>query len=34
LLGPLDRSRPVNAIPGADTNVPIWLLGNPPEKQR
>ncbi len=28
LLGPLDRSRPVNAIPGADTNVPIWLLGS------
>lgn len=28
LLGPLDRSRSVNAIPGAGTGVPIWLLGS------
>ena len=28
LLGPLDRSRSVNAIPGAGTEVPIWLLGS------
>ncbi|MGB1465343.1 MAG: LLM class flavin-dependent oxidoreductase, partial [Alcanivorax nanhaiticus] len=28
LLGPLDTSRGVNAIPGAGTQVPIWLLGS------
>ncbi|WP_169920159.1 LLM class flavin-dependent oxidoreductase [Tamilnaduibacter salinus] len=28
LLGPLDRSQPVNAIPGAGTEVPMWLLGS------
>ncbi len=28
LLGPLDPSRAVNAIPGAGTKVPIWLLGS------
>ena len=28
LLGPLDTSRAVNAIPGAGTEVPIWLLGS------
>ncbi|KGD65382.1 hypothetical protein Y5S_01275 [Alcanivorax nanhaiticus] len=28
LLGPLDASRGVNAIPGAGTQVPIWLLGS------
>lgn len=28
LLGPLDRSQPVNAIPGAETQVPMWLLGS------
>ena len=28
LLGPLDSSQGVNAIPGAGTNVPIWLLGS------
>lgn len=28
LLGPLDTSRGVNAIPGAGTEVPIWLLGS------
>ncbi len=28
LLGPLDASRAVNAIPGAGTEVPIWWLGS------
>ena len=28
LLGPLDTSRAVNVIPGAGTEVPIWLLGS------
>ena len=28
LLGPLQPGQPVKAIPGADTNVPIWLLGS------
>ncbi|MEP3167080.1 MAG: LLM class flavin-dependent oxidoreductase, partial [Marinobacter sp.] len=28
LLGPLQPGQPVKAIPGAGTNVPIWLLGS------
>ena len=28
LLGPLKPGQPVKAIPGAGTNVPIWLLGS------
>ncbi|MGO2365928.1 MAG: LLM class flavin-dependent oxidoreductase [Pseudoalteromonas sp.] len=28
LIGPYDGSYPVRAIPGEDTNVPIWLLGS------
>ncbi|MBD0410242.1 LLM class flavin-dependent oxidoreductase [Pseudoalteromonas distincta] len=28
LLGPYDGSHPVRAIPGENTNVPIWLLGS------
>jgi luciferase family oxidoreductase group 1 len=28
LLGPLQPGQQVKAIPGADTNVPIWLLGS------
>ncbi|AOY89125.1 hypothetical protein BKP64_13645 [Marinobacter salinus] len=28
LLGPLRPGQPVKAIPGAGTNVPIWLLGS------
>ncbi len=28
LLGPLEPGQPVKAIPGAGTNVPIWLLGS------
>lgn len=28
LLGPHDGSYPVRAIPGENTNVPIWLLGS------
>jgi len=28
LLGPYDGKRRVRAIPGEDTNVPIWLLGS------
>lgn len=28
LLGPYDGSRTVRAIPGENTNVPIWLLGS------
>ncbi len=28
LLGPLHPGQPVKAIPGAGTNVPIWLLGS------
>lgn len=28
LLGPLQPDQPVKAIPGAGTNVPIWLLGS------
>lgn len=28
LLGPYDGSYPVRAIPGENTNVPIWLLGS------
>ena len=28
LLGPLDTSQGFNAIPGAGTQVPIWLLGS------
>ncbi len=28
LLGPLRPGQPVKAIPGADTEVPIWLLGS------
>ena len=27
LLGPLQRGQSVRAIPGAGTNVPLWLLG-------
>ena len=27
-FGPEDPSRRVNAVPGADTNVPIWILGS------
>ena len=28
LLGPLDPARGVNAVPGAGSKVPIWLLGS------
>lgn len=28
LLGPLQRGQSVKAIPGAGTNVPVWLLGS------
>ncbi len=28
LLGPYDGKHPVRAIPGENTNVPIWLLGS------
>lgn len=28
LLGPYDGTHPVRAIPGENTNVPIWLLGS------
>lgn len=28
LLGPLQQGQKLKAIPGADTNVPIWLLGS------
>jgi len=28
LLGPYDGAHPVRAIPGENTNVPIWLLGS------
>lgn len=28
LLGPMHRGRGLLAVPGADTNVPIWLLGS------
>ena len=28
LLGPLQPGQPVKAIPGAGTNVPLWLLGS------
>lgn len=28
LLGPLTAGQPVKAIPGAGTNVPVWLLGS------
>ena len=28
LLGPLDPQARISATPGADTNVPIWLLGS------
>jgi len=28
LLGPLQPGQRIKAIPGADTNVPIWLLGS------
>lgn len=28
LLGPLQPNQPVKAIPGAGTNVPVWLLGS------
>ncbi|WP_144821159.1 LLM class flavin-dependent oxidoreductase [Marinobacter piscensis] len=28
LLGPLQPGQPVKAIPGAGTNVPVWLLGS------
>ena len=28
MLGPLQPGQPVKAIPGAGTNVPIWLLGS------
>ncbi|RXF73969.1 LLM class flavin-dependent oxidoreductase [Hansschlegelia zhihuaiae] len=28
LLGPLDEGRTVQAVPGTDTNVPLWILGS------
>lgn len=28
LLGPMDENAPINATPGAGTQVPIWLLGS------
>jgi len=28
LLGPFDGTHPIRAIPGENTNVPIWLLGS------
>ena len=28
LFGPLDETAAVNAHPGADTNVPLWILGS------
>jgi luciferase family oxidoreductase group 1 len=28
LLGPLDEGRTVQAVPGTDTNVPLWVLGS------
>jgi luciferase family oxidoreductase group 1 len=28
LLGPAHRGRSIQAVPGSDTNVPIWLLGS------
>lgn len=27
-LGPASERQPVKAVPGADTNVPVWLLGS------
>jgi luciferase family oxidoreductase group 1 len=28
LLGPAHRGRSIQAVPGSDTNVPVWLLGS------
>jgi luciferase family oxidoreductase group 1 len=28
LLGPLDEGQMVQAVPGTDTNVPLWILGS------
>jgi len=28
LLGPLDAGRVIQAVPGTDTNVPLWILGS------
>jgi luciferase family oxidoreductase group 1 len=28
LLGPLDEGQVVQAVPGTDTNVPLWILGS------
>lgn len=28
LLGPLTEQRPIQAVPGTGTNVPIWILGS------
>ena len=28
LLGPLQPNQPIQAIPGTDTNIPLWILGS------
>lgn len=28
LLGPLQPGQTVQAVPGTDTNVPLWILGS------